>query len=360
MKEKRVEDAEKYGVMKTIPERKIEEEEVEVKKSKVKEESIPELLLRIEKLDGRFEVLNSFRKVTEERMVQLAEEIGELRSLLLDFEKRFSPLEANVERLIKEVKEVRPEEIKKLLRKNEERMLEIEAEIEKNREAIKSLKKGSARLTETLEKIKNVENILEISRNVEEKLRRIEETKAYVDRVAGKVDVIFSELRDKLAKFETNVDKIKKLDELSVDIVRSLDEMSIKIQKFLEKEKVEKLIESKLKGLSLPTGSVDLRNEIQKIREEVGKLARSMEEVKLETALLRSISSIAITSDPGTIQRNLSRIRGIVSRMIQLKIWDESKKQELLSMLEELANTWEYYGRGELAEVYRAESRYYA
>ena len=88
--------------------------------------------------------------------------------------------------------------------------------------------------------------------------------------------------------------------------------------------------------------------------------AKSLEENRLQLALLHALTTIATTSDIEKIQNNLLAIRRIVSRMIELNLWDEEKRTELLETLDELANTWEYYGRGEIAEIYRAESQYYA
>ncbi|MCS7106413.1 MAG: hypothetical protein NZ942_03790, partial [Candidatus Aenigmarchaeota archaeon] len=80
---------EKYGVIEEIPERELEEEVKRKKGSKVEVEEItlPELLLRVEKIEGKIEVLTDFKKSIDERVEVISEGIGELRSTLLEKEK---------------------------------------------------------------------------------------------------------------------------------------------------------------------------------------------------------------------------------------------------------------------------------
>ena len=86
---------ERYGVMDEIPEQELEEESLETEE-KPKEEgksSKLDLLLRMEKIEAKLGTIDDFKDDVDERLMRLAEEVGELRSSLLEIDKNFSSQE---------------------------------------------------------------------------------------------------------------------------------------------------------------------------------------------------------------------------------------------------------------------------
>jgi chromosome segregation ATPase len=277
---------ERYEVVKGIPEQIVEEEKVEVKPKEGKEE-IPEIILKVERLDAKIATLDDYRKVTDEKISRISEEIGELRSTFLALDKRFSPLEVNAERALKAVSEVMPEKIRADFQKIEREILGIRAEIERMNTIIDSVRSDEKKLMEAFEKIKNVENVLDISKKIEEKIARVEEASRYADRVSAKTEVVFSELSGKLAEIERQKGKISRLDELTKELVKTLDEISLKIPKFAEKVEVSKLGEeilSKIKSIEPESIKMEIAKEINSrvgtLREEITNSLREIENTK--------------------------------------------------------------------------------
>jgi len=277
---------ERYEVVKGIPEQIVEEEKVEVKPKEGKEE-IPEIILKVERLDAKIATLDDYRKVTDEKISRISEEIGELRSTFLALDKRFSPLEVNAERALKAVSEVMPEKIRADFQKIEREILGIRAEIERMNTIIDSVRSEEKKLMEAFEKIKNVENVLDISKKIEEKIARVEEASRYADRVSAKTEVVFSELSGKLAEIERQKGKISRLDELTKELVKTLDEISLKIPKFAEKVEVSKLGEeilSKIKSIEPESIKMEIAKEINSrvgtLREEITNSLREIENTK--------------------------------------------------------------------------------
>ena len=277
---------ERYEVVKGIPEQIVEEEKVEVKPKEGKEE-IPEIILKVERLDAKIATLDDYRKVTDEKISRISEEIGELRSTFLALDKRFSPLEVNAERALKAVSEVMPEKIRADFQKIEREILGIRAEIERMNTIIDSVRSDEKKLMEAFEKIKNVENVLDISKKIEEKIARVEEASRYADRVSAKTEVVFSELSGKLAEIERQKGKISRLDELTKELVKTLDEISLKIPKFAEKVEVSKLGEeilSRIKSIEPESIKMEVSREINSkvgtLKEEVMNSLREIENVK--------------------------------------------------------------------------------
>jgi chromosome segregation ATPase len=296
--------------------------------------------LKIERLDAKVATLDDYRKVIDEKISRIAEEIGELRSTFLALDKRFSPLEANAERALKAVSEVMPEKIRADFQKIEREILGIRAEIERMNTVIDSIRSEEKKLMEAFEKIKNVENVLDISKKIEEKIARVEEASRYADRVSAKTEVVFSELSGKLAEIERQKGKISRLDELTKELVKTLDEISLKIPKFAEKVEVSRLGEEilgKIKSIEPESIKTEiakeissrfsvLRGEIESSIKEFENAKKSFDEIiqkfeslKLEVDELKKVTprKISLEEIKASLQEELEKLKGEYGKKIR-------------------------------------------
>jgi DNA repair exonuclease SbcCD ATPase subunit len=346
---------EKYGVMATIPSKVIEEEEIEKeekkKKEEKKEETIPELLLRIEKVDSKLELMNNFRVTTEERMTDMSEKIGELRSSLLSLEKRFTSIETGTESVLEMVKEISPASIKKDIGRKDQEILELRAEIEKHGEMLESLRRQGKEISTILNQIGNIENILRISRTIGDKLAALDETRVYVERTSTKIEAIFSELSEKLKDVEAQKEKVKKLNELNVDMAKTLDELSIKVSKLgpsegLSGELIQKVnkLEENLNKVVLAANS--LINELNKTNKRADTYFK----------FLQTLNMLLSLSDKIKIQTTLNELNNVIASMKQLNVWDEDTKHQVVDILRGLSSSWKSAAGYDIAKVLEEES----
>jgi chromosome segregation ATPase len=341
--EKIAELRERYEVVKGIPEQIVEEEKVEVKPKEGKGE-IPEIILKVERLDAKIATLDDYRKVMDEKISRIAEEIGELRSTFLALDKRFSPLEVNAERALKAVSEVMPEKIRADFQKIEREILGIRAEIERMNTIIDSVRSEEKRLMEAFEKIKNVENVLEISKKIEEKIARVEEASRYADRVSAKTEVVFSELSGKLAEIERQKGKISRLDELTKELVKTLDEISLKIPKFAEKVEVSKLGEEilgKIKSIEPESIKMEIAKEINSrvnaLKEEVASSLKELEIVKKDLVEMpKKIEGLSLELSQN--KSEIEKLRKCIPKEIPIEEIKSSLEQELEKLKDEMSN----------------------
>lgn len=244
-KEESEELKKKYGVTKEIPKREIEEEYVETPK-KMKEEfggeaDIPELLLRLEKIDGKLEIFDNSRNESSERITQLAEEIGELRSMIMERERSFTKIETDFENVKETVSGLEPMRIKSAFEKRKMEILENRAKIEELEALVRALSEDVKKFRGLLEKIKSFENIVDLSFDMDKKISEIRDVKDYADKIAAKVEGIFSELNAKVSQLEGQREKVEKLDELTIEMTKMLDEVSVKLTKFVEEKHLKEL-----------------------------------------------------------------------------------------------------------------------
>lgn len=281
----------KYGVMKEIPKRKIEEEEYpeEVTGEKISkpETSLPDLILRIEKIDGKLEILTKFRDEMSERATQLAEEIGELRSMILERERSFDKMKSEFEKVQESVSELEPIKIRKEMERREGEILEVSAKLEKIENMVKQLEEENKKFKDLFNKIKSFENLVDMYYDVSRRVSQVKDVKNYVDRVASKVENIFSELNDKLGELENQKDRIEKLDELTVEMTKMLDEMSAKLTHFVKdkdlkdlkktlEEDVDKMLKSRIPTVRV-RGDKWVQDRFIELASQIGKLKSVVE-----------------------------------------------------------------------------------
>jgi DNA repair exonuclease SbcCD ATPase subunit len=285
---------EKYGVTKEIPKRDIQQEYVETPK-KTKEEldeeiDIPQLLLRLEKIDGKLELFDNSKNETNERITQLAEEIGELRSMIMERERSFTKMETEFENVKETVGGLEPMRIKSAFEKRKMEILENKAKIEELETLVRALNEDVKKFRGLLEKIKSFENIVDMSFDMDRKVAEIRDVKDYADKIAAKVEGIFSELNSKVSQLEGQREKVEKLDELTIEMTKMLDEVSVKLTKFVEEkdlkelrktieENFKKTLESKAPVVKIK-GNQDIKvfqNNISELSTRISKLKSVVE-----------------------------------------------------------------------------------
>lgn len=292
MKKKEEEEMKKkYGVTKGIPKRNVEEAMIE-KPEKMVEESetetrIPALLLRLEKIDGKLEIFDKSREDMTGRITQLAEEIGELRSSIMEKERYLDEIKSDFEKVKDTVSGLEPMRIKKDLDRRKLEVLENKAKIEQLATLVDALSEESKKFRELMQKIKSFENIVNISYEIDRKASEISEMKDYASKVASKVENIFSELNAKVSELEGQKERIEKLDELTIEMTKMLDEISVRFTRFVEEkdlkemkksieEDLKKILESKAPVVKI-TGDKVIQDQLSQISDRISRLKSVVE-----------------------------------------------------------------------------------
>ena len=144
--------------------------------------------IKVEKLEAKFELFGSLRIALDEKISNLAEQIGELRSMLIEREKFYKEIELSARKMEGILEMVRKEEIIKELKIREKDVIENKARIERVEKLVEKFSEEMKELRDLIGKMKPIENILELSKETEGKLRAMEEKKQYVDTNVEKVE----------------------------------------------------------------------------------------------------------------------------------------------------------------------------
>jgi prefoldin subunit 5 len=377
----------KYGVIKDeIPEQKVEEE-TKAESHKLEEKPKPDdvsnvdLLMKIEKLEGKFSLFDEYKSAIDEKITHLSEQIGELRSSFLELDKRFTELDTSAETALDAIKEIMPEKIQGELEKKESQILKIGAEIETIRSVLEGVKQNNQKVMELLDKVKNIENIVKMFEKVEAKIGKIDETKYYVDRMVGKSEAIFSELDMKLKEFETQSAKITSLDSLSKDLVRMLDEVSMRMNKFVKEDEVGRMLRGTVEKRLGATVQKVVKNNYERRMKETAKVVREInallggmgkmtpmqadetamtsnivdEKVDLYFKFLQQVELTIYLTNREEVSRSIENMRGIVDRMQELGLWNETTEDLLVKVYSWVGNSWGNNGHNDIKNMFSRE-----
>jgi len=369
----------KFGVIKEIPRREIQEvksqalEQVELPKEEG-EFRMHDLILKVEKLDGKLDIIDRFRNDMNERVTQLAEEIGELRTMMMERDRAFDKISTNFEKVEDVVQAVEPMTIRNEFERIKVEILKNDARFEKLDSLVKALSEENKKFREMIEKIKSFENLVDISYEMDRKLSKIKEVKDYADKTAAKVESIFSELNEKVSELEGEREKIKKLDELTIEMAKMLDEISVKLSKFTEKKDLDefrKNIEEDMKkikaqpqtktNMTIPKGQVDVSeltsqiarlnsvveshsNVVSNINKRLDELGpaqetKSLRNVMLSLRFFQIMNLLTYVKEPEKIRNYLSELKDIAGELKQNGIWNEEKESFMKEILDKVSRS---------------------
>jgi len=224
----------------------MEEEDLDTE-VKAKEEAPPEapvssakvvmkLQADVEKITAELEVFKQFRTMNEEKFHQLSEEIGELRSTLLEKEKKIGEFEAKTARVYDMVEAVQPEELMKNVQKLDARIETSDATIKKDEKLLTNLTTELRDIRSAIAVFKNTERLVKLNTEIGTQLSNIEKVQTKIDRQSSKVEDMFIEMGKRTSKYEVLFDTVGSLENAFKDIVRGFDEVEIGYKNFVQEK----------------------------------------------------------------------------------------------------------------------------
>ncbi len=288
--------------------------------------------ISVEKLEGKLESERAVATGIEERMSRLTEEIGELRSMILDRERGFNEIETGFKKIEAMAEEMQPEMIKKNLDRKERDIIQISVQMEKADAIVSETNRQIKLFREQMDKIKSLDNLLTVSKDIEKNISKIKDTERYTGRMAAKTEELFTELDKRITQFATQSSKIDSLDELTKELMESFDKSEVKLKEAVFKEDLEKLKQS------ITTSNQESRDsELSNINSGISSLQDNFNKLKIQFELLDINPSTTESTKTDTTQNTPQKVTGQPSEelpSIDNIIYDK-KLSELRKEIEE-------------------------
>jgi len=269
------------GIIKDLPEPQHKELPSEESSSE-----FSKLLMKIEKIEASTNMLKDLDSERDERINELSENIGEIRSLLFQRDATIRETVSKVEKLEDTVKDINPEKIEKIMEKRDKEIEKTLARLEKIEVIETDLSKKVRKSEKILDNIKSMENLSEIVKDIEDKVSEMKEIRDSTKRDAAKTERFYIEMGKRLDDFDKMKEEIKKLDELTKELMRSIDENKIQLDSKVSKEDVEKSLKEVLKAPQ--SNREDKIKEIEQRKSDITGMLKSLEKQKKEGLISES------------------------------------------------------------------------
>lgn len=277
------------------------------------EVDIKEIIANVERLKAEVGALKDIKFQADARVRELAESLGEVRSLFFQRDTTARELEANVARLSEEVKSVNPRTLTEELAKRERDAEEQRARLEKVELLMQDFATQVREAQRGLGKLSSAANLLEVDKDIDQKIARMEEMRSSVERLSSKVEKIFFELDRRLTEFRIAKDKVEKVDELTKELMKSMDETKVKLTDVPSREEVDKLQAAiKLARETKPEAVIPVR-EINDLRAEIealkSRFQATVDSVRVEPTELPS----AETADVVELEKHRHEVKDLLA-----------------------------------------------
>ncbi len=295
---------------------KKEEKEVKVKGAS----DIEKIILKTEKLEGKFDAMAAERQALSDRISVLNEEIGEIRSSVLGRDKTFSEIQTQFKEMKDAVKEISPRSIAANLERGvqgiEVNAVKIEGLDAKTKELSKEMKK----LKTTLYKIRDVQNLVEIIEGLKKKIDVVEKDRKYTSRLAGKIEAMFAEMSEKLGEVDRFKDKITLNEDAMHELMKSVDMFDIKLDQMVKKDDVKGVEDDFSKKIEATRMEWD--DKLYDLKKLVDELLETLKKAGFKDKLKgieKLEKSFASRNELDDIKRRLEDLRGLSEEIKEMK-----------------------------------------
>lgn len=267
--------------------------------------SVDKIGADVNKLKIQFESFGEVRAATNEKFTRISEQIGELRSMIIERDKAFQHVEAQAIKATDLVEAVQPDKLMVDVKKLDGKIEALKANIESNEAIMSNIMNEMKEMRNKMTLFKGAEQVTKMNDDMMKEINDMRKLKVIIEKHSDKVETIFMEVQKSFGEFNKIkgiVDEVQKtvkpigteIDSLKVKAVESATkkEVSDILGKFQEFEKhmskvvelLDKRTESAPKEMAAKFETIE-KEYTAKINEEFKKAQKAAEVFKtLETS----------------------------------------------------------------------------
>ncbi len=281
--------------------------------------TVNSLNVEIEKLKVMLDAVRDTKRATDETIQNLSENLGEIRSLVMQTDANFKTSLSKMERMEDDVSAVRPKEITKKFNEVKENLEKKDLELEKIEQKLKGTTEKVNEIHEMLKSIGGVENLASLNKDIQDKLKDITEAIKYIQRIGTRTEKIFIDLSKGMEDLILLKAKQEDYDESLKNVLSSIDSLDIKLKEYVTKEDLNvfreenMMIKKEMDKINkvLPVAELKLPEEIVKLRKE-----REDIEMFLESLEAQFVSNSINKAEYEDVRRsNLKKLSDIEGKL---------------------------------------------
>lgn len=233
------------------------------------------LSTEVDRLRAGQEAFQEVRKSFTERFTRLSEQIGELRSMILDRDRTIQTLELKSVKAIDLVESIKPDKFMMDLERQNVKIEAIKANLEGNEAILDQVMEELKDMRRKMSFFRGVEEIIKLSEEIKKELIGIKKIEGTINIQTDKVQSIYSEMRKKIQDLDSFNSELQESKANIEQNSKDLDYLKTKVVNFAEKEEVDKILDKvqkyteSLKELQKKT---PLSRDIEKLQTLLGEI----------------------------------------------------------------------------------------
>jgi DNA repair exonuclease SbcCD ATPase subunit len=236
---------------------------------------------RVEKLNVELQSFNELKNMYDQRFIQITEKIGELRSSLIEKERKINEIAAESDKTSDMMKSLKPETLLTEVKKGDAKIDAITSRIEADKNMVDTLKTELGSLREDVFKFRGLEEAVNLSKDLLQKVTEINKLKSAVEIDASKVTKMFMEIEKHVAEVENFKEMVNQISDTQTEISKQMDEIMILKNSFARKEDLKKFYDLIEEKLAVFKDVTDLNPEtMKKFLMGVSAVNKELEEIK--------------------------------------------------------------------------------
>lgn len=276
---------------------------------KVALDSFPKIEIEIEKIKEIISSLRDMQKMNSERFTRVSEQIGELRSMILEREKESNQLEARIMKAIDLVEEVQPENFFKELKKQDAKLEGLEAKLEGNTTFIHRHTDELKQLRSQITVFRGLETVMKLNEEMKETYASVKKVSALVEQHSDRVAGMFADVQKKFSDLQVVSNKINELNNTIAGIVKDSTDTKTKMADMANKTEITAAkaeFESKFAAINHVFEGQEMKD-LSVYLEHVKSLEKSFEELKASVERLIQIKEKA-ESDMQALDEKMKQV----------------------------------------------------
>jgi chromosome segregation ATPase len=231
-------------------------------------QNILKLSTEIDRLKAGQEAFQEIRKSFTERFTRVSEQIGELRSMILDRDRTIQTLELKSIKAIDLVESIKPDKFMMDLERQNVKIEALKANLEGNEAILDQVMEELKEMRRKMSFFRGVEEIIKLSEEIKKELIGIKKIEGTINVQTDKVQTIYSDMRKKMQDLDTFNSQLQESKANLEQNSKEVDYLKTKILNFAEKE------------------------ELDNVLDKVQKYAEALKEIQIKTHLSRDIERL--------------------------------------------------------------------
>jgi hypothetical protein len=198
-------------------------------------------------------------------------------------EQSIKNMEDKIDKMADVVKSLEPSKLAEERARQEKDRSVMEAKLERLDKVTSDLLNRFAEIRETLEGIKNLKAIVDMSRDVGKKMVKIEEIGTNMEQMSTKLENTYLEMNKHLSDFPIVKTKVESMERSTRDMMKMIDETKMSLEKIPSVEEVKKLAAPEA-APPAPVAAGDIEG-LKNKRDELKQLLKTLEKERKNSAI---------------------------------------------------------------------------